>query len=99
MNKVWNKPRKVLELSPEDGRRIVGGWNKEFEIISKDIYDTGRWSLKYIIIVKRLSDGKFFKSLYQVGATELQYEEAYEYVHKAVFTEVFPVEKTVTAYE
>jgi hypothetical protein len=99
MSKEWKKPRKVLEFSPRDGENIVRGRNKEFELISEHIYDTGRWSIKYITIVKRVSDGKFFKSLYQVGATEYQDEGPYEYDSKAVFTEVFPVEKTVILYE
>lgn len=92
--------KEILKFSPEDARDIVDGWRKdEFEIISKDIYGTDRWSLRYVIVVKRLSDGKFFKSFYKVGATELQDEGPYEYDDEAIFKEVFPVEKTIIVYE
>ncbi len=93
------KLREILKFSPEEGRNIVKGSNKEFETISNEISDASRWSLMYDIVIKRLWDGKFFKSEYKVGATELQDEGPYEYDDKAVFTEVFPVEKIVTVYE
>ena len=41
---------------------------------------------------------KFFSVIYSVGATEQQDEQAFEY-SDAKFTEVFPVEKTITIYE
>ena len=60
--------------------------------------DTTRWSIIYEIVVKRLSDGKFFQDAYKVGATESQDEGPYEYSNPN-FTQVFPIEKTFIVYE
>lgn len=92
--------KEVLKFSRKDAVDIVRGSRKdEFKIVSNDIYDTDRWSLRYVIVIERLSDGKFFKSFYQVGATELQDEGPYEYDNEAIFQQVFPVEKTIIVYE
>lgn len=87
-----------LVLTPEEGRSIVYDDHDDFELISKEITDTSRWSIFYENIYKRISDGKFFKTNYSEGATEHQDESPYEY-DDAVFEEVFPVEKTVIVYE
>lgn len=90
--------REKLVLTPEEGRSIVYDDHDDFELISKEITDTSRWSIFYENIYKRISDGKFFKTNYSEGATECQDESPYEY-DDAVFEEVFPVEKTVIVYE
>lgn len=90
--------REKLVLTPEEGRSIVYDDHDDFELISKEITDTSRWSIFYENIYKRISDGKFFKTNYSEGATEHQDESPYEY-DDAVFEEVFPVEKTVIVYE
>ena len=91
--------KETLKLTPEEGRQIVWEDTEEFKTIKEDVIDTSRWSIIYEIIVQRLSDNKFFKSNYSVGATESQDEQPYEYASEAVFTEVVPVEKTVIVYE
>ena len=90
--------KEKLELTPEKAREIIFGDDIDFDVIEDKIYSTSRWSLHYKVIVKRISDGKFFLSKYSKGATEGQEERPYEY-NKPVFEEVFPVEKTITVYE
>lgn len=91
--------KEILKLTPNEGQSIVGEDHEDFVTIKEDIIDTSRWCIIYDIVVKRVSDGKFFKSSYRVGATESQDERPYEYDSEAIFTEVVPVEKTIIAYE
>lgn len=90
--------KETLELTGKEGRSIIYEDNDEFEIVYERIVDTSRWCVEYEAVVKRIADGKFFKTGYRRGATEMQDEQPYEY-GVAVFEEVFPVEKTVTVYE
>lgn len=86
-------------MTPEEGRDVIGDDSEEFEVIENKVEDTSRWSIQYSVVVKRLSDGKFFASGYSVGATEQQDEQPYEYDKFAEFHEVFPTTKTITVYE
>jgi hypothetical protein len=90
--------KEKLILTKEQARLIVWGDNPDFEKVYNKIIDSNRWSKIKEIVVKRKSDGKFFKDVYQVGATECQDEGPYDYTDPA-FTEVFPVEKKVIIYE
>lgn len=90
--------REKLKLTNEQARDIVWGETDEFTEISNKVVGTSRWSTIYEIVVQRKSDGKYFKDKYRVGATESQDERAYEHTNPN-FTEVFPVEKTITVYE
>jgi hypothetical protein len=91
--------REELKLTPKEGLSIVWEDTDEFKTIHNKVVDTSRWSIHYEIIVERLSDNKYFKSNYSVGATEYQDERPYEYEKYAVFKEVFPVQKTITVFE
>lgn len=91
--------RETLKFSRDRGREIIFDDDDKFTVIKRDIVDTSRWSIITDVIVKRLSDGKLFKSCYSQGATESQDERPYEYDEFAEFTEVFAVEKTITVYE
>jgi hypothetical protein len=93
-----NRQREKLVLTNEEGRSLVWRENKDFETIEDTIIENTRWSIVHEIIVKRLSDGKYFMDNYSVGATETQDESAYEYSDPE-FVEVFPVEKTIITYE
>jgi hypothetical protein len=90
--------REKLTLTKEDARDLICGDLPGFEVIQKEMVDKSRWSIIYEVVVKRLSDGMFFKDVYQRGATESQDESPYEYSDPN-FTQVFPVEKTVIVYE
>ena len=90
--------REKLILTSEQGRDIVNGEDSNFVIIEDRIVGTRRWSVVYEIVVHRKSDDKYFKDVYERGATEMQDEQPYEY-SEPNFTEVFPVTKTYIDYE
>lgn len=90
--------REKLQLTKEEAQAIVWEDTSEYETISDEVVDTRRWSADHEIIIKRLSDGKFFADNYSVGLTEMQDESPYEYSDPD-FTEVFQVEKTIIVYE
>jgi hypothetical protein len=86
--------REKLILTSEQGRDIVNGDDSNFVIIEDRIILIRRWVDDYKIVVKRKSDGKYFKDIYRRGATERPYE-----CSDPNFTEVFPVTKTYIDYE
>jgi len=90
--------KEKLNLTSEQGRDIVYGDDSNFVTIEDKIVRTRRWSVVYEIVVQRKTDGKYFKDVYQRGATEMQDEQPYEY-SEPNFTEVFPVTKTYVVYE
>jgi len=91
--------REIITFEDADEcSEVAGGYHEDYEQISKEMYDQRRWVTCFEVIVKRKSDGKFFRSQYCQGSTESQDQSPYEYDEK-VFTEVFPVEKTVIVYE
>ena len=90
--------REILKLTSKQGRELIYGDTDDFEPISDTIIENSRWSIIHKIVVKRKSDGKYFKDTYSRGATEQQDEAPYEY-NKPSFTEVFPVTKTITVYK
>ena len=57
-----------------------------------------RWSLDYERVFAY--EGRFYLTVYSVGATERQEERPYEYEGNEIeCVEVFPREKTITVYE
>ena len=93
-----SETREQLILNANEGRLIISGDHKNFEVIEDRISGTGRWSIHHSVVVKRNSDGKFFESEYSEGATESQDERPYEWSN-AEFNEVFEKTKTITVYE
>ena len=90
--------REKLTLTKEQARQIIWGDTDDFTEIKNEVVDNTRWSIIHDIVVQRKSDGKYFTDTYRVGATESQDERPYEYCDPN-FTEVFPVQKTITVYE
>lgn len=93
-----NKTREKLVLTKEEAREILWDGDNRFETVRKEIIETSRWSILNEIVIKRLSDGKFFADFYSVGATECQDERPWQ-DNEPDFKEVFPVEKTIIVYE
>lgn len=89
--------REILKPDKETARDIISKYSKEFEVIEKTQTDSSRWSAFFDCIVRRKSDGKFFETSYTKGLTEYQPERPFEY-DEPVFSEVIPLEKTVTYY-
>lgn len=54
--------------------------------IKDDITDTSRWSIYHDIIFTH--DGKFYRTYYSVGATEMQWESPWENETEVECTEV-----------
>ena len=91
--------REILNLTSEQGRNIVNGEDSNFVIVEVRLIVKRRLVDEYKIVVKRKSDGKYFKDVYCRGnVTEDQDESPYEYLEPN-FTEVFPVTKTYIDYE
>ena len=93
-----NKIREKLALTKDEARDLIRGHLDGYEAVKEEIVDTSRWSITTEIVVRRLSDGKFFADSYSEGATEQQDEWAYDN-DDPNFTEVFPVEKVIISYE
>lgn len=66
--------------------RTVDGWT----VVDIEEGDSGRWTRHMRLIVRRDSDGQLFASDYQVGLTEYQETEPWEYEGEAKFE---PVER------
>ncbi len=66
------------------------------EVVRDEIVGKTRWSLTHELIFAL--DGKLYKTLYNVGATETQDEGPWEYDKEVWCTEVERYEKTVHAY-
>lgn len=65
--------------------------------IKETITGTSRWSIHYEIIFAY--DGKFWKTHYSVGATEMQDESPWEYQELVDCIEVQLVEKTIKTWQ
>ena len=91
--------KEKLILTSEQGRGIVYGDDSNFVTVEGRLIVKRQLNDEYKIVVKRKSDGKYFKDIYCRGnVTEDQHERPYEY-SKPNFTEVFPVTKTYIDYE
>lgn len=98
MTNEQTKNREKLTLTKEQARDIIYGDSKDFVEIQNEIVEHGRWNVVHEIVIQRKFDGRYFMDRYDVGATESQDEEPYEYFDPN-FREVFPVTKTYIEYE
>jgi hypothetical protein len=72
-------------------------YNSEgIEVVQQEIDGQTRWGIVFVVVVKRISDGTFWRAFYEEGATENQEGD---YDDDIEFNQVYPVEKTVTVYE
>ena len=60
-------------------RDIARDESVEYVIIDEKIVDTDRWSIQYEVIFKNLKTGKYYRTYWQRGATEMQDEQPFEY--------------------
>ncbi|MDP2692448.1 MAG: hypothetical protein Q8O88_02275 [bacterium] len=90
--------KEKLTLTPEEAREILWGDDDRFEVVEDEIVGKRRWSVDHRIVIKRLSDGKFFADYYSRAITEIQDEQPWEYTEPN-FVEVFPVEKKIVVYQ
>ncbi len=92
-----HKDRLKLDLTPEQARDILWGDAKGYTIISDTECGSRRWSIDHDLVIRRDSDGLFFRASYSVGATESQEESPWQY-GAPDFRQCWPREKVVVAY-
>ena len=90
--------RERIRLTVQDAREAIYGDHGDFAVIEDKITHTSRWSEHHLSTIMRISDGKFFQTMYSRGLTESQDERPFDY-SEPVFNEVFPIIKTITVYE
>jgi len=88
-----------LTLPVEEARRVVWDDHPDWEEIQKEMVSQQRWEIHYKGVFKHKPSGKFYSVGWALGATEEQDVQAFQYHKEVGFTEVKPVEKTVTVYE
>lgn len=66
-------------------------------IVQDRIINNSRWSIIHEIVF--FHDGKFYRSTYSVGATEIQDERPWEYTDEVDCVEVHQVEKLVKVWQ
>ena len=87
----------MLNVDKDQAMDIVFGDDPDFDVISKRIVDQGRWETTKEVIVKQKSTGKFFRTFYSHGSTEMQDYNSWE-DEDPEFTEVFPVSRMIVDY-
>lgn len=84
------------DVSYEEFKKLESGVDYA-EIVYDNVTDTSRWSVHHECVFKL--GGKFYKTHYSEGATEIQDERPYEYDGEWIeVTEVVPKEITVIKY-
>ena len=68
-----------MKLTKAEGRDIVYGDHPDWVCYEKDIVDTSRWSIQYNGVFLHKPSGKHYRLYWQIGATEQQDEQAFEY--------------------
>lgn len=89
-----------MKFAKTDLLEILWGDSEKYTEISDQIYDHSRWSVHHELIFQNLSNNKYYRSYYSVGATESQDETPYQYDEDEIeCEEVFPIEQTITVYK
>ena len=77
-----------MKITGEEARNAVYGESETFELIQETLVDSSRWSLSYEAIIKQNETGKHYSTNYEIGATESQDEQPYEYQDEVILKEV-----------
>lgn len=85
----------ILTVPREQAIEMVNEEVEDFEIQQTKITGQSRWKTHKKIVLKRLSDGKFFWVSFSSGSTEQQESELFEGMTTVSFTEVEPYERTI----
>jgi hypothetical protein len=65
--------------------------------IEDEVAGTSRWSVQHEIVFEK--DGKFYRTYYSIGATEMQDESPWEYDNEVECWEVHKVQKMMEVWE
>lgn len=82
--------RMIVDEDAEDWEKVYG---------TQQITGHGRWSVNYQAVFLNKSSNKFYLLCWNVGATEMQDEQPFEYLNEVEITEVQKAAKMVIAWE
>jgi hypothetical protein len=69
----------MMELTPEEGRRIVYDDHVDWSPVgTEDIIDNRRWVIRCCQVFEHLPSGKHYQLSWSEGATEVQDERPFE---------------------
>lgn len=88
--------RNIVTVSEDDTRMISWDRHSDYETISRESGDKGRWHTFVDLIVKHKPTEKFYRLCFLEGNTEYQDNE---YDMACELTEVVPVQVSTTRYE
>jgi len=88
----------ITNLTGKQGADVVYGNTYQFKTIEDNIEDTSRWDENHVAIVQDLVTGKYYRTYYCQGLTEMQENRAFKDEYKAEFIEVFETEVTVKKF-
>jgi hypothetical protein len=79
-----------MKLTGEEARDIIRGDSDDWEEVPNTVQTTGksRWNVQYEGVFLHKPSNKYYEFYWQVGATEMQDEQPYEYVDYVEPTEV-----------
>jgi len=83
-----------IKLLKETMKDIL--WNENDEIVLDKITEASRWNVHHELIFKY--DGKLWRTLYSIGATEYQNEGPWEYEEEVECVEVIETQIMSTTY-
>ena len=78
-------------------KKVLTRYGSEKMLVKEEIVEVTRWSIGYRIVFK--FEGKFYRTGYSVGATEMQDEQPWQDEEEVECDEVRQVEKVVIDYE
>lgn len=86
--------KNTIELTREEARRAVYDDHENFTTVLKEIIDTRRWVSENEVILKRISDGTYWRGYYTEALTEAQEARPFDEYNgdKPIFTQVEQVE-------
>jgi len=90
------REREIIKLDTFEQEDIMHNRSEKYSKCSSDIINYSIHGKKYVMIIKRKYDGKLFKISFILKDSESCFSDMN---HNGVFEEVFPIEKTIIAYE
>lgn len=91
-----NTIREQITLNSGEVQEIVFSENDDFDVIEHEVIGHWRHGTEETCVVKRLSDGKYFRIYYRDSVKESM--EFKDMNSGGTFKQVFPVEKLVTIF-
>lgn len=88
--------REQITLNPKEIQEIVFSENDNFNVVEHEVIGHWRHGTEETCVVKRISDGKYFRIYYRDSVKEEMEFEDMNYGR--TFKEVFPTEKTIIVF-